>query len=358
MSDSLLIKSLFRNYEVKFIGDFIQPIKVLVVQHTFFIIDAIVWQIYKKKLKSLIPEELLLIVTANEKNKSLDKCQEIIEILVERKIRRNEKIAAIGGGVIQDITAFSASIIYRGIEWSFIPTTLLAQADSCIGSKTSINLGDKKNLVGNFYPPSDIFIDMNFIESLSIDDIKSGIGEIMHYYIYAASPLFEELITDYEMIIRDRNLLLKHIEESLKIKKSVIENDEFDRGERNKFNYGHTFGHAIESITDYAIKHGQAVTVGMDMANYISMKMGFMRLEIFHNLHKKLFINFPEYNWMGIDIDRYINLLSKDKKNAGSNVGCILAKDAGFLFKKQLPMDDEFRKLIETYFAEQTPTGK
>lgn len=353
MSDFLLIKSLFRNYQVNFVGDFTQPLKELVEQRAFFIIDAVVWELYKEKLKSLIPAGFFFIVEANEKNKSLDKCREIIEILVERKVRRNEKIVAIGGGVIQDITAFSASITYRGIEWSFFPTTLLAQADSCIGSKTSINLGDKKNLIGNFYPPSNVFIDGTFLESLSIDDIKSGIGEIMHYYIYAASPLFNEPIRDYADMIKDRSLLLKHIKESLKIKKSVIENDEFDRGERNKFNYGHTFGHAIESATDFAINHGQAVTVGMDLANYISMKIGFMSPDIFHNIHTKLSINFPEFNWNSIDLVRYLDLLSKDKKNVGSNVGCILAKNTGILLKQQLPLDDHFSELIHAYFIEE-----
>ena len=358
MSDTMIIRSLFRDYKVNFIGDFTQPLKGLVEQHTFFIIDSIVWKIYKEKLKGLIPEGLLLIVEANEKNKSIDKCREIIDTIVDRQIRRDEKIVAIGGGVIQDVTAFSASIIYRGIEWVFFPTTLLAQADSCIGSKTSINIGDKKNLIGNFYPPSDVFIDATFLSSLSVDDIKSGIGEILHYYLYAESPLFDELIKDYAKIIVDRSLLMKHIRESLKIKKVVIENDEFDRGERNKFNYGHTFGHAIESVTDYAIKHGQAVTIGMDLANYVSMKMGFMRPEIFHNLHTKLSINFPDFDLKRINLDRYVDLLSRDKKNVGSTIGCILAKDSGILFKLQLPLDDHLREMIHVHFSGQVLTEK
>jgi len=351
MSDSLRIKSLFRNYKVNFIEDFTQPLRGLVDQHAFFIIDAIVWDIYKAKLKGLIPDGRLLIVEANENNKSLDKCQEIIETIVDMQVRRNEKLVAMGGGIIQDVTAFSASIIYRGIEWAFFPTTLLAQADSCIGSKTSINLGGKKNLIGNFYPPSDVFIDATFLNSLTDDDIKSGVGEILHYYLYAASFLFDELIRNYAMIISDRDLVLKHIRESLMIKISVIENDEFDRGERNKFNYGHTFGHAIESVTDYAIKHGQAVTIGMDLANYVSMKMGFMKPEIFHNFHAKLSINFPEYDWKGINLNRYCDLLSKDKKNIGSSVGCILAKDSGVLFKQQLPLDNHFKEMIHSYLT-------
>jgi 3-dehydroquinate synthase len=351
MSDSLHIKSLFRKYEVNLIGDFTQPLRGLADQHAFFIIDAIVWDIYKAKLKGVIPDSRLFIIEVNENNKSLEKCREIIETLVAKKVRRNEKLVAIGGGIIQDVTAFSASIVYRGIEWVFCPTTLLAQADSCIGSKTSINLGDKKNLVGNFYPPSDVFIDAAFLNSLAVDDIKSGIGEILHYYLYAASPLFDELISDYEMLIRDRNLLIKYIWESLRIKKSVIEIDEFDRGERNKFNYGHTFGHAIESVTDYAIKHGQAVTIGMDIANYISMKIGIMTREVFRDLHDKLASNFPDYNLQSIDLERYLSFLAKDKKNIGMDVGCVLSKGTGMLFKQQLPLDDNFREMIRAYFS-------
>ena len=353
MSDTMLIRSLLRDYHVHFVEDFTLSLKELVDEHAFFIVDSLVWGIYEGKIKNLIPDARMLIIEANENNKSLDTCRAIIETLVSRQVRRNEELVAIGGGIIQDVTAFSASIIYRGIGWSFFPTTLLAQADSCIGSKTSINLGDKKNLVGNFYPPADVFIDTTFLDSLTVEDIKSGIGEILHYYIYAASPFFDELFNDYAIIIKDRKLLLKYIRESLNIKKSVIEDDEYDRGERNKFNYGHTFGHAIESATDYAIKHGQAVTVGMDMANYVAMELGYMTSTIFHDLHTKLSKNLPEFDLNGINLDRYFDLLLKDKKNIGSNVGCILAETPGALLKRQLLLDEHLKKLIHAYFAGQ-----
>lgn len=351
MSDSMVIKSLFRDYSVHFVGDFTLALKGLADQHAFFIIDAIVWKIYKEKLKGVIPEGRILIVEANENNKSLDKCREIIETLVDRQVRRKEKLVAVGGGIIQDVTAFSASITYRGIEWAFFPTTLLAQADSCIGSKTSINLGNKKNLIGNFYPPTDVYIDKAFLNTLSVDDIKSGIGEILHFYLYAGSPLFTELFGNYDGVIKNRFLLMRYIRESLMIKKSVIEIDEFDRDERNKFNYGHTFGHAIESITDYAIKHGQAVTVGMDLANYVSMKLGLISPDVFQDIHKKLSLNFPEFDWNRINLDQYLTFLSKDKKNIGNNIGCILAKCPGMLIKQQLPLDNHLKEMIHEYFT-------
>ena len=236
---------------------------------------------------------------------------------------------AIGGGIIQDVTAFSASIIYRGIEWSFFPTTLLAQADSCIGSKTSINLGNKKNLIGNFYPPTEIYIDTAFLATLPEADILSGIGEMLHYYYYAASPFFEKIISKRPQLLSERRLLRDYIRESLQIKKGVIEIDEFDKGERNKFNYGHTFGHALETITDYGIKHGQAVTVGMDIANYLSVRMRLMGQALFDTLHAKLAVNFPGYNFSKCNMEAYFDALAKDKKNIGSNLGCILSEGPG-----------------------------
>jgi 3-dehydroquinate synthase len=352
------IKSLFRDYTVRFVEDFASSLKSLADEHAFIVVDALVWKIYADRIGKEISGDRFFVIEANENNKSLDKCREVIELLVDRQVRRNERLVAIGGGIVQDVTAFSASLIYRGIEWAFFPTTLLAQADSCIGSKTSINLGDKKNLVGNFYPPSEIFIDTAFLKSLTEEDIKSGIGEILHFYLYAASPFFDDLIGNYDRIIRDRDRLVKYIGESLKIKKSVIEIDEFDRGERNKFNYGHTFGHAIESVTDYAIKHGQAVTAGMDLANYVSMEMGLMHADIFRDLHAKLSVNFPDFDWCGIDLRRYFSLLSKDKKNIGNNIGCILAEAPGVLFKKQLPLDDRLKGFVREYFSGQFLYGK
>lgn len=351
MSNTMLIRSLFRDYNVHFIGDFIGALRQCAEKNAFFVVDDLVWEIYGERIRGVIPDSRYFIFEANEKNKALDKCVEIIEILVDRQVRRNEQLVAIGGGIIQDVTAFSASIIYRGIQWSFFPTTLLAQADSCIGSKTSINLGNKKNLIGNFYPPSDVFIDAMFLETLSVDDIKSGIGEMLHYYLYSASPLFDDLIKDYDRLIAARSLLMPYIRKSLDIKKTVIEIDEFDRGERNKFNYGHTFGHAIESITGYTIKHGQAVMVGMDLANYISVKTGLMSSELFRDLHGKLSSKFPDYDWRKINIDDYLVLLSKDKKNVGNNVGCILLKEPGMLLKQQMSMDSTFKKILRFYFT-------
>lgn len=351
MSHRITIKSAFREYEAEFVENFVIPLKSEIAAGGVLIIDTTVLRIYKKRIGGALKESECIVIEANEQSKTMDKSQKLIEKLVEREVRRNQKLIAVGGGVIQDIVGFTASILYRGVEWIFFPTTLLAQADSCIGSKTSINLGNKKNLVGTFYPPAHIYIDTGFLEFLSVDDIKSGIGEMMHFFLYANSPSAAKLIKDHARVIKDHRLLTGYIHESLSIKKAVAELDEFDKGERNKFNYGHTFGHAIESVTGYEVKHGQAVTVGMDIANYLSFKMGLMDEAVFKKLHTLLTVNFPLYPLGKMGLERYMSALLKDKKNIGGNIGCILAEGPGKLIKKQVPADAHFKELLKEYFS-------
>lgn len=347
MSDQLVIKSMFRKYQVLFVEDFTVPLRE---EEGFFIIDSKIYEIYENVLADILSDNQILLITASEEKKTLEGCKGIIETLVERNIRKNHTLIAIGGGIIQDITSFIASILFRGINWSFYPSTLLAQADSCIGSKTSINLGDKKNLLGNFYPPVNIFIDPCFLDTLPKNEIKSGIGEILHFYFYSASSLIGDLVDEYERLLESPKLLVGYIKESLAIKKSVIEVDEFDRGERNKFNFGHTFGHALETMTNYGISHGQAVTIGMDIAIYLSERLGYMDKKTLDSMHKILRKNIPIFEMKEYSLDVYLQALSKDKKNVGNDLVCILASKPGSLHKVQLTFDYKLKEMIAAYF--------
>jgi 3-dehydroquinate synthase len=349
--DKFVVKSRFSDYEVIFVNDFTILLKQYAANDSLFIIDQKVYSLYKSRIDSVLPVEKVILIDALEINKNIDYCQIVIKKLIEKNIKRNYTIFSVGGGIIQDITAFIASILYRGIDWIFIPTTLLAQSDSCIGSKTSMNLGDKKNLLGTFYPPTQIHIDTNFLETLSTNDIKSGIGEILHFYFYANSPLIKRLIDDYDKSIKDYKLLNEHIKASLAIKRKVIEIDEFDKDERNKFNYGHTFGHAIETLTKYKINHGQAVTMGMDIANYLSEKLGYMDKDVFISMHRILEKNIPELDINEYDLDEFFVALSKDKKNVGKNLVCILSKGPGRMIKESIPFNDKLKNIIVSYFV-------
>lgn len=352
MSETLTIHSKLKIYSVHFVENLADVLRGHNEGGDFFLVDRNVFEQHKGLLAESLPRERTVFIEVSEKNKSMEFCSNLIEDLVERNIRRDQSIVAIGGGIVQDISSFTASILYRGIDWSFVPTTLLAQADSCIGGKTSINLGNKKNLIGSFYPPSQVYIDAAFLNSLPVADLKSGIGEMLHYYIYADSPLIRPLMDNYEDVLATPGLLVEHIKASLAIKKEVIEKDEFDRGERNKFNYGHTFGHALESLTGYGTNHGQAVTLGMDIANFLSTRMGYMDIDTYKDLHEILARNMPDFNITGYSLDKYFQALARDKKNIGDDLVCILAVKAGDLFKKQISINDEFKDIVASYFEQ------
>lgn len=348
------VRSKFREYSVEFVKDFSQIVKEFSLEKTYFLVDKRIIELYRQKIQKIIPNERIIVVDANEQNKTLEYCYKVIEDLVGRKVRKDDILIAIGGGIVQDITAFISSIVFRGIDWMFIPTTLLAQSDSCIGSKTSINFGGYKNLLGNFYPPKRIINDISFLDTLSRDDIKSGIGEMLHYYFIAGSKYANQISKEYDLLFEDRGRLEKFIIESLSIKKPVVERDEFDKGERNLFNYGHTFGHAIESVTKYEICHGQAVTMGMDIANYISLKLKMINGEMFNEMHEILMKNIPQFCLDEKNLQQYILAISKDKKNIGSNLTCILTKGPGKMEKVSMFFDDNLRDLILLYFNQTT----
>jgi len=349
----LRIRSRSGEYALYFIEAFEQTIEREGTEGRFFLVDRKVMEIYRERLERLIPQDRLHVVEPREENKTLEFCQVTIAQLVEKKIRRDSALVAIGGGILQDITGFTASILYRGIPWEFYPSTLLAQADSAIGSKTSVNVGRAKNLVGSFCPPSRIFIDTHFLKTLPRAEIRSGIGEILHYYLVAASPDVHELMRRYAHWLEHPEDLTGHIRKSLEIKKAVIERDEFDRGERNLFNYGHTFGHALETATGYAVNHGQAVTVGMDLANALSVHLGILGEALFREMRAVLAPNMPEFRLGGAAFEGYLTALAKDKKNRGNALGCVLTAGPGRMEKRLIPFDQKLKNWIEGYLREQ-----
>jgi 3-dehydroquinate synthase len=353
MSKGFKVKSRLKYYEVRFVDDFRKALISEISDQTFIIIDNNIARIYRDKLKAVLPKGRVLVIRANEQSKSLDSCSRIIKSLISGNIRRNSVIIAIGGGVIQDVAAFISSILFRGIDWIFVPTTLLAQADSCIGGKTSINFEKYKNLIGSFNPPTKIYIDTEFLNTLPANELKSGIGEILHYYLIAGSQLANSLMIDYQRILNSATMLKSYIIGSLLIKKKVIEKDEFDKGIRNLFNYGHTFGHAIETVSDYKINHGQAVTLGMDMANYLSFRLGFLRRAKYEGMHKLLKPNIPGFHLQNSKMADYIKSLSKDKKNINRNLSWIMTNGPGAMKKVQTPLHKKFQKFIEDYFKDE-----
>ena len=298
-----------------------------------------------------------IIIDATEKQKSFQGLIPVIQHLIDNGFRKNHRLIGIGGGITQDVTAFTSSIIYRGVDWLFYPTTLLAQGDSCIGSKTSINFGDYKNQVGGFYPPNKIMINLEFLDTLTDAEMKSGMGEMCHYFIVAGEEDFMRFKNEYPRALKDKETLSGIIARSLEIKKSYIEIDEFDQHKRQVFNYGHSFGHAIESLTNYRVPHGIAVSHGMDIANFISVKMGLIDETLRQRMREVLKLNWDEVPLGEINVEAFIGALRMDKKNVGTEVRVILTKGLGRMFVTRLDVDGDARGWIEEYFQDQAYRG-
>lgn len=347
---SLTIKSSIRSYEVFFNQSLIISLENELDNKDYILIDKNVFNHMHSDVKNFIIRFKYLLIDATEENKSYTALKPVIENLIKDKFRRTNRLVAIGGGITQDICAFIASILYRGVKWIFYPTTLLAQADSCIGGKTSINIGEFKNQLGNFYPPEKIFIIPEFLRSLSNLDFKSGMGEMLHFYLVSSEEDFAFYQRFYNKAFSDEKVLLQLVKRNLEIKKDFIEKDEFDQGERLLLNYGHSFGHAIESLTNYAVPHGIAVSYGMDIANFVSVKLGFITNNIRLKCRNQL-----EKIWDGtslgkINVREFENMLSRDKKNTTNTYQLILTKGLGKMLMYGITPSSTFTSWMEEYF--------
>ena len=351
MFNSFSINSDIRgSYQVNFIPNLAAQLQhIAEAKNVIFIIDAKLINLYKTEMRSLTAGIRVLHICCTEENKTVNYSQDVIRGLIKLDVRKNDTLVAIGGGIAQDIVAFISSILFRGVDWKFFPTTLLAQCDSCIGSKSSINFDQFKNLIGTFNPPSEIFIYSGFLVTLSESEIRSGIGEMLHYFFTDGIELAQEVSDKFEILLKDREALPYFISNSLRIKKSVIELDEFDTELRHIFNFGHTFGHAIEAITNYAIPHGQAISIGMDLANFIALSKGLISHSEFDTMHSILIKNIPPFKFTHEIMADYLKALSKDKKNKGNQLGCILLSGIGKASKVYIEMDEKLSLLILDY---------
>ncbi|MDP1720717.1 MAG: 3-dehydroquinate synthase family protein [Candidatus Nanopelagicaceae bacterium] len=203
-------------------------------------------------------------LSVSEETKTLATCEDVISQLKALGANRDTVILAIGGGYIQDIATLVSALYMRGVSWIYVPTTLMSMMDSCIGGKSSINVGSAKNLIGNFYPPMEIVIDPSLIATLDNAAIASGLSEGVKI-CYAKGPAAFEKFCTYRSSVENYDSVLasEWIAHVLSAKKWFVETDEFDQGPRKLLNFGHTFGHALESATNFAIPHGIAINIGV-----------------------------------------------------------------------------------------------
>lgn len=351
MYESLTIQSHKGPYTITFDGGAFPRLNEAIPANGHFLIDAHVAKLYSQELNHVLSAASVLCIEPTEPNKSLDKFTRYVERLLARNIRRGDLLIAIGGGIIQDITSFLAATLLRGLDWCFYPTTLLAQADSCIGSKSSINVGKAKNVLGTFTPPKGVFISTDVLDTLDERDIRSGIGEMLKAHAVDGPQAFDQIAADYPRLLEDKEVLVHYICRSLEIKKRLIEEDEFDRGIRNIMNYGHSFGHAIESATDFAVPHGIAVTLGMDMANYAAARLGLTERIHYDRMHPTLAANYARFENCDIPLNGFFAALAKDKKNTRDQLSLILPDASARVSRRFITNDAVFRGICADYLS-------
>ena len=322
------IQSATKTYDVNIHNDF-APVKALEMdEKTFVVIDKTLYELYREELFSNIPEKQLYILEATENNKVVDTALEICGIMTEISAKRNTRLISFGGGIVQDVTGFVANVLYRGIHWTFFPTTLLAGCDSCIGGKTSLNYKKFKNLLGTFYPPDEIHVCTPFFKTLSEGDFKSGLGEVVKFNVMQKEEGVANMEAHLDQLLnRDEAVLQRFVESSLAFKKNFIEVDEFDRGERIKLNFAHTFGHAFETVSNYAIPHGTAVAMGTIVANRISEKRGWLDESIVRRMENVLLPIIPvKGDALHFEMADILSAIHKDKKQVSSSLTAVLMK--------------------------------
>ena len=326
MKDIICIKSRFKDYTLGFVNDFSYLHSLVEKNNTFFVFDRIVYELYKLQLP-VFPKDRIMLIDAIESKKNIDSVLAICEKMTAMSSKRNTHLISVGGGITQDITGFVATSLYRGIKWTFYPTTLLAACDSCIGGKSSLNYKGFKNLLGTFYPPDKILVLPDVFKTLSNKDYCSGLGEVVKFNVIAGNDFINKIENDIDDLLQHDYIKLTHyIKNSLNFKKQFIEEDEFDTGIRILLNFAHTFGHAYETISNYAIPHGSAVALGMITANNISVQREYIKIayaQKIENICKKILVNVKlEPSWF--ELEKVIQAIKKDKKQTDDAIKAVL----------------------------------
>lgn len=298
--------------------------------------DQNVYPLYGERLKNSLQEENYKvqshIIEPGEKSKSNSELNKIYDLLLEYRFDRNSTIIALGGGVVGDLAGMAAATFMRGINFIQIPTSLLAQVDSSVGGKVAINHPDAKNIIGAFYQPEIVIIDIDLLKTLKSRDYNTGLAEVIKYGLGFNKDLFtyiENNITEIQQI--NHEVLAKLVYNCCQIKSEIVNQDEKEKGVRAKLNLGHTIGHAVEALTNYQeYTHGEAIAIGMVYESYIAESLNYIIPEEINRLKDLLGeFNLPIVIPKSIKVDNLINKMKTDKKVKNNQIFLALPNSLG-----------------------------
>ena len=272
-----------------------------------------------------------LVLPEGETEKNLETVGKAVEFLSDNGIDRDSSIIAFGGGVIGDITGFVASSYMRGIKFLQVPTTLLAQVDSSVGGKTGVNINTGKNLIGSFYQPSAVIADTRYLNSLEPNRLSEGLAEVIKYGLIRDEDFFKWLSKNTSRILALEPEVMTHlIERCCQIKAEIVSEDEREGSIRAILNYGHTFGHAIESLTDYSVyTHGEAVSIGMVMAASMAERMGMLSKDDKTDITNLLESVNLQTKKPDLNSNDFLESMKRDKKVQDCEIRLILLESIG-----------------------------
>lgn len=271
----------------------------------------------------------VIVLPAGEENKNIQTCIQVWEAFAEYHITRKDVAICLGGGVITDMGGFIASLYKRGIDFVHVPTSLLAMVDASIGGKTAVDLANYKNMVGVFANPKAVFVDTAFLMTLPIEDKIGGWMEMLKHGLIADKSHWEELkMIDFKEFEMPESFIVH----SLEIKNTIVKADPFEENIRKSLNFGHTFGHAIESLfleNRQTINHGIAVGIGIVVESYWSWKKGLLEKEILDEICTTIINKVSLPSLENVEAEHLWNFMKNDKKNEGEHVLAVLLSDIG-----------------------------
>ena len=338
--DLLSMKSLF--------VDQIQGRQVMIVT------NKTIAPLYLEKLTSILDgfNVQTVILPDGEEFKTLETLNKVFDALLEAKFDRTSTLIALGGGVIGDITGFAAASYQRGVGFIQVPTTLLSQVDSSVGGKTGINHELGKNMIGAFYQPKAVIIDVNTLDTLSNQEFSAGMAEVIKYGLLGNADFLSMLEANIESIMaRKKDLIIEVIFNCCQDKARIVELDEFEKGKRALLNLGHTFGHGIENAFGYGnYLHGEAVSIGMVMAAKLSKDEGNLSHEETLRVESILSkADLPISINKTIDSETLITAMSLDKKSIDGKIRLVLLKSLGDSYLTDSYSNENFMKVVNSF---------
>ena len=272
-----------------------------------------------------------VVIPAGEEQKTLQTAERLYGRFLDAGLDRSSIAIAVGGGVVGDITGFVAATYMRGIPYVQVPTTLLAQVDSSVGGKTAVNLPQGKNLVGAFYQPGLVLIDVATLNTVPVRELKSGMVEVIKYGVIRDGDFFERLEHQLDDLLNlEPSMLVAAVRRCCEIKAAVVSEDETEKGQRAILNYGHTAGHAVEKLTDYSeMRHGEAVSAGMVVAAELAQNLHKLDAEAAKRQNRLLERLGTPTRLPSFPADQIMDQIQRDKKTVGGVPRFILARQMG-----------------------------